>query len=299
MYQDAEPRPVEIPCVDGVVLRGHLWPAARTEPHARVLVDAATGVLSRYYHRYARFLAREGFEVLTFDYRGIGLSRPARLRGSGYRWRHWGERDVDAALRFLLDRPGALPLHVVGHSIGGVLPGLAEHGAQVARMLTVGAQFGHWRDYAPAERRALFLKWHVAMPAMAAVLGYFPGRRLGWLEDLPWGVVAEWSFGGPRLEGRHPRAERAAVVARLAAVRADILAVTMTDDVFATPQGIARTLAYFGGARRATVLLRPQDLGMEEVGHFGLFHGRHEAVFWPRTVRFLRDGQNPWAQAIQ
>jgi hypothetical protein len=52
-------------------------------------------------------------------------------------------------------------------------------------MLTVGAQYAYWRDYAVRRRAQLLLKWHVIMPALTTLCGYFPGRRLGWLEDRP------------------------------------------------------------------------------------------------------------------
>ncbi|WP_240782555.1 alpha/beta fold hydrolase [Roseococcus sp. SYP-B2431] len=145
------------------------------------VVNPATGVLARYYHRYAQFLSRHGFHALTYDYRGIGASRPPRLRGCGYRWRDWGMLDFDAALRFLCDARHGMPLHVVGHSIGGFLPGYAEAAPALSRILTVGAQYAYWRDYAAHRRLRLLLKWHVAMPMLTAALGYFQvGGWAGW-----------------------------------------------------------------------------------------------------------------------
>ncbi|WP_312858583.1 hypothetical protein [Rhizobium sp. G21] len=87
-----EPEAVEIVCEDGMRLGGHWWPRRLGDEQGVVVVNCATGVQARFYHAYARFLAEHGYHVLTYDYRGIGLSRPERLRGSGYRWRDWGRR---------------------------------------------------------------------------------------------------------------------------------------------------------------------------------------------------------------
>ena len=282
---------ITLVCADGVRLGGHLW-RSESAVRGRVVINCATGVAARYYHRYARFLAGQGFEVLTYDYRGIGLSRPPQLRGCGFRWRDWGEQDCDAALRLMRERGG--PLLVVGHSIGGFLPGLASSGGAIDRMLTIGAQYAWWGDYARRARLRLLLKWHVAMPAMTAFYGYFPGRRLGWLEDLPGGVAHEWSFRGPRFERSHPPGERAAAVARMAAVTAPILAIAVSDDEIGTPAAVARTLAYYAGAARTAVTLRPGDCGRPAIGHFDLFHDRHASGFWIDTLLWLRDGRNPW-----
>ncbi len=285
--------PVTLTCHDGVVLHGHFWPA-RGEASATVIINPATGVLARYYHYYADFLTREGFDVLTYDYRGIGLSRPVMLKGCGYRWREWGEQDFDAALQYVDQFHPARPIHVVGHSIGGYLPGLSPLAHRIDRMLTMGAQYAYWRDYARGHRARLFWRWHVVMPALTALYGYFPGKKLGWLEDLPAGVANEWSFRDARMEMTHPAGERDAVLQRFAAVTAPILAVAVSDDDIGTQAAIRRTLAYYRNAERTEVLLTPAAYGLESIGHFSLFHSRHATGFWRDTLAWLKDGINPW-----
>lgn len=294
----AEVREVFIACRDGITLGGHLWAAGDAPHHGQVIINPATGVAARYYHYYARFLAEHGFSVLTYDYRGIGRSRPQRLRRCGYRWADWGERDFDAALRFLQAHDPQAPLLVVGHSFGGVLPGLAEHGRLATRMMTVGAQYGYWRDYARRSRLPLFLKWHVAMPALSSLFGYFPGKRLGWLEDLPAGVALEWAFRRARLESGLAAAAEADLRRRFDAVTAPILAIATTDDPFATLPALRRTLAYYRHAPSSIAHLQPASLGFGQIGHFGLFHARHANGFWLDTLLWLRDGINPWPAAV-
>lgn len=288
--------PVTLHCADGVSLHGHLW-RARARREGQIIINPATGVLAHYYHRYAAFLAMHGFEVLTWDYRGIGLSRPAKLRGCGYRWQDWGTQDFAAALAFMAGRRSD-PLIVVGHSIGGFLPGLAPGAEQIDRLLTIGAQYAWWGDYDHRRRLALLLKWHFAMPVLTAIFGYFPGRRLGWLEDLPAGVAHEWAFRRKRFELSHPAPERADVKRRMALVCADILAVAISDDELGTLPAIRRTLDYYTGADRTAVLLHPADYGRQVIGHFSLFHDSHAGGFWRETLTWLRDGQNPWSDRV-
>jgi hypothetical protein len=185
-------------------------------------------------------------------------------------------------------------LYVRGHSIGGFLPGLAESAGRIERILTVGAQYAWWGDYAAHRRFPLFLRWHVAMPMLTSAFGYFPGRRLGWLEDLPAGVANEWRFRGSRFERSHPRADCQRVLERMASVSAPILAVCVSDGELGTPAAIRRTLGYYTGAERTAVLLRPSEYGRDSIGHFGLFHDSHAAGFWLDTLMWLRDGRNPW-----
>lgn len=287
-------QPFEVRCSDGVVLRGDFWNTEARPTQGTVIINPATGAPARYYHRYAAFLAGHGFDAVTYDYRGVARSAPGSLRGCRYRWRDWGELDFDAVLRLALARNEGAPLLVVGHSIGGVLPGFSENGHLIDRMLTVGAQFGHWRDYALPSRAKLFLKWHVAMPALAAICGYFPGKALGWSEDLPAGVALDWAFRRNRLETGHPPHERDDLLRRLSAVHAPILALTLTDDPIATPRAVGRALSYFTNALKTEALLSPGDFYQQSIGHFGLFHERQSADFWLDSLVWLRDGFNPW-----
>ncbi|WP_416065359.1 alpha/beta fold hydrolase [Rhizobium sp. ZK1] len=288
-----EAEAVSIHCRDGVELRGHIWNGARSGANGSVVINPATGVAARYYHYYARFLAEHGFDVLTYDYRGIGLSRPERLKGSAYRWQDWGELDFDAALLFMESRRPGRALLVVGHSIGGFLPGVSAHAGRITRMLAVGAQYGNPRDYAAAHRWRLFLKWHVVMPATTLLFGYFPGRRLGWLEDLPKDVALDWAF---QRGWKDPHAAREWTVAfnRFDSFRAPVLSLAVSDDEIATVQAIRRGFSHYRNAQVEEVLLRPEDLGFPRIGHFDLFHARHATGFWLDTLLWLRDGTNPW-----
>lgn len=287
------PQPLQFRCADGVLLAGHLWQGGGSR--GLVIVNAATGVLARYYHRYAAFLASSGFDAITYDYRGIGGSRPPRLKRCRYRWRDWGTQDFAAVLDAAEERASGRPVMVVGHSIGGFLPGLAPRLDRCSAILTVGAQYAYWRDYAPPARLRHIVKWHVAMPALTAMLDYFPGRRLGWLEDLPSGVAYEWAFRCARVERSFPVDERADVLRRLAAYRGPLLAVTASDDPYGTPAAIERTLAYYTGASKARLILSPDDLGVERIGHFDLFHSRHRDGFWRATAGWLESGGRCWA----
>lgn len=288
---------IHLPCQDGFVLSGHFWHASQTPALGTVIVNPATGVLAKYYHYYARFLAGRGFSVLTYDYRGIGLSRPGKLPGNAIRWRDWGSLDFDAAVTWARRRDPEGPLIVVGHSIGGFLPGFARNARKVDRYLTVGAQYAYWPDYARHKRLAYFAKWHVAMPILTLACGYFPGRKLGWLEDLPAGVAREWSFRGARMEASYPKSERADILDNFRTVKAPILAIGMSDDEFGTPSAILRGLSYYKGAERHYHQLTPVELGLAKVGHFDLFHDRHREGFWLSALDWLKDGVNPWPQA--
>lgn len=275
---------------DGYRLGGFQWRHAEPDPQRPlVIINAATSVRCRYYARFADYLFAQGFDVLTYDYRGIGESRPASLRTLQASWSDWGALDFEAMLqRAASDFPGQ-PVQVVGHSFGGWAVGLAPSAGRVQRLVMVGAQFAYWRDYAADQRWRLVGKWHLLMPLLTRVFGYFPGKRLGWLEDTPAGVVRDWSTPTARYEQRP--SGRLLATRPFAQVQAAALAITLTDDPFGTVAATDRLLAYLEQAQRLHLRLAPEDIGVQAVGHFAFFHDRFREQLWPIALEWLQRGE--------
>jgi predicted alpha/beta hydrolase len=293
---------ISFSAADGYLLKGFRWQHANVDA-ARpvVVVNAATSVRCRYYARFATFLHAHGFDVVTYDYRGIGESRPERLRGFDAGWIDWGRLDFEAALQYAIANFQGQPIHVAAHSVGGFLIGMAASGHRISRVFTMGAQYACWRDYVRDKRAGMYLKWHVFMPALTALCGYFPGSRLGWLEDTPRGVVRDWIAPQPHFADiwrragarRLPEGERRELVERFAALQAPTLAVSLADDEFGTVAAIRRLLGHFRSSPRTHLHLRPEAVGERQVGHFAFFHSRFEHTLWRIPLEWLRHGRLP------
>lgn len=163
-------------------------------------------------------------------------------------------------LRQLSDAPDRLV--IVGHSFGGIAAFLAPQALFADRLLLVGAQHAHWPDYAAAARPRMLWRWHLIMPILTAARGYFPGRRLGWLEDLPAGVAMDWERGRADLP-RTIGAADPAILFHASQLTASVLAVAAMDDPFATDTATSRTLAYLPGANVQRCVIDPADEGVE------------------------------------
>ena len=74
------PEPISFLAADGYCLHGMYWGQDEACSIGAVLINGATGMKCSYYANYAQYLSSLGFNVLTFDYRGIGLSRPEDIR---------------------------------------------------------------------------------------------------------------------------------------------------------------------------------------------------------------------------
>jgi predicted alpha/beta hydrolase len=133
------------------------------------------------------------------------------------------------------------------------------------------------------------------MPLVTLICGYFPGKRLGWLEDTPAGVVRDWSTPTPRYETRPSGRVTNASSGRLpfAAVTAKTLAISITDDPYGTIPAIERLLGYFTSSTKTHLRIAPEDIGEVEVGHFAFFRSAYQATLWPIALSWLQNGELP------
>jgi predicted alpha/beta hydrolase len=259
-------------------------------PKGAVLIAAAMGVKQAYYADFAAWLARQGYAALTFDYRGMGDSRPAALRHSlrGFEADlfDWAD-DVDAALEHLAGVAPDAPLYVVGHSLGAQLPGMLKHRDRIAGLVSIAAGSGYWRDNAPPLKRMVLYFWHVLVPLATWAFGYFPGARLKKVGDLPRGVILQWRRWclNPRYHVGH---EGEALRRQFAAASFPVVALSMTDDELMTERGTRALIDCYENAPRELQRIAPSDANAKRIGHFGFFRVQFEATLWTRVTKLLQ-----------
>jgi predicted alpha/beta hydrolase len=280
--------------VDGFSLRGEFYGDASLAK-AAVLIAPAMGVSQRYYADFSRWLADHGYLVLSFDYRGIGVSRPEEmkhsLRGLNANVHTWAKYDAAAALEHLHDTLAAAgkrerPIHWVGHSLGGQILGLLPNHAHIDRAVTVGAGSGYWRENADSLRTYVWWLWYVLVPVCLPLFGYFPGRRLRKVGDLPRGVMEQWRRWC--LDRDYMMGEGGCELRRqYAALTLPLLSVSFTDDEFMSRRNIESLHSFYSGTQLEMWRMQPEDTGQKRIGHFGFFQSRCQSDLWPRVANWL------------
>ncbi len=249
--------------------------------HGVVVVAPAMATRSAYYGPFARALADQGFAVLTFDYRGVEPGGDIRRVQADLRtWADDAAAVLDAVHAVRASRWPDLPLTWIGHSLGGQVLAFIDH-SLLDRAIVVASGHGYWRHNPPGLRRWVRLFWHLVVPVSVGVLGYYPGRRLRFLSDLPAGVMWQW-----RRWCLHPgywAADVPDILERHAAVQAPVTAIHLADDEILVERGTRAMLDQLVAAPTELITLAPADLGAAHVGHHGFFLARY-AQTWRGTV---------------
>lgn len=269
------PAPISLTAADGYRLVGTRYPSQGPR-QGSLVVAGATAVPQGFYKRFAQFAAARGFETLTFDYRGIGQSRPASLKGFRMNLLDWARLDLAVAVEAMTN--DSVPLYVLGHSYGGHAFGLLPNHAKVAGFYVFGTGAG-WHGYMPlSERLRVLTMWNVVLPVLTWWKGYCPWKMLGLGEDLPTDVYRQWRhwcqyrryfFDDPAMRG---------IELQYAEVLTPIVAANALDDLWATPCSRDAFMMAYSSAPLIRQDIDPLLAG-GEIGHMGYFRQAAEPLW--------------------
>ena len=250
-------------------------------PWANLVIAGAMGVRQDFYAPIAQYFAANGIGVTTFDYRGMGYSRPRTLRGFEADVSTWAEQDLNGVLG-----RSELPTLFLGHSLGGQLLGVLPDNARVKAAITVSAGSGWYKynDRMPVQVRVF---WFVAIPSLTPLFGYFPGKALRMVGDLPRGVAYQW-----RRWCLHPEyllSEGDRYREAFDRVRAPIRSYSFEDDPIITRPAVDKLHGYY---RNAAVERHHLD-EPRRIGHFGYFSPASQPTLWADSLRWFREKAIP------
>ena len=284
---------ITFPAEDGYVLAATLFLPRGAKQHA-VLINSATAVPRKIYRKFAGYLARRGFAVLTYDYRGIGDSRqramlgyikPKSLVGFKATMADWAALDITAAVKWMRERYHNVPLTYVGHSFGGQALGLLANNTEVKRALLVAAQAAYWKLIVSPERYRIYAMLNFVGTPLTRLLGYMPGWA-GFGQDLPKGVFEQWA--------RWVMNERYLLddgdlktLPNFAHYKGALRSICLSDDPWAPRPAIELMCSAFKATTPEILTITPADADAKAIGHLGFFRPEHRDTLWRGAAEWL------------
>ena len=274
--------PNVIPALDGFSLAATCFEPDHNPTSTVVVVNSATAVLQRYYKPFATYLAEQGYLVITYDYRGIGGSRPASLRGFEVQSSDWALLDMAGVLEWVQTSIKPQRLFFIGHSYGGQTAGLMPNGNQIDAMVTMSSQSGYWRLQGGNQKLSVAFHVYFTLPVLANLFGYVPWSKMGSAEDLPKGAALEWAKWcrqpGYLLD------DNSLPLERYEQFQAPVLAYSFDDDDWGTCRSVDAMMQVYPNLSRQHIV--PAEVGLPQIGHFGFFRPQSKQL-WPDVVHWL------------
>jgi predicted alpha/beta hydrolase len=157
-----------------------------------LLINSATGVKQQIYFSFAKYFAENGFTAITYDYRGIGKSKPKKMNGFDATMRIWGTDDFKTVTNFIKKNYQNHQKFCLGHSVGALIIGMNENAHIFDKFFFVATQDAYIGNLKVNIAATAVLGFGIALPITTRFFGYFPAHRFGLGESLPKGVAYDW-----------------------------------------------------------------------------------------------------------
>lgn len=243
------------------------FPAQSAQTLGKLLLLPALGVPARRYAHCATLLAEAGISVTLMEWRGLGDSPLRASRGCDFGFAELLDADIPGALRSMRETAPEAPLWIMGHSLGGHLGAITAGRLQetVDGLILVACGSPWLAAYDGATRRRIRLLC-MLIPLCNALLGYFPGDRIGFGGRQPRRLMRDWR--ALALTGRYT-AEGIAedLEAGLVHYAGPVLSLRMADDTFAPRAAVRAVTDKLAAADLQNAVIDENELG-QPADHF-------------------------------
>ena len=251
-----------------------------------IIISSATGVLQKYYSRFASHFSSLGFTVYTFDYYGIGASNSKSIKHITANLNAWAF-DQAAVIKYAKETNPEHKIILITHSIGGQLMGLNAEIKLVDSVITIASQTGYWKYFKGFSRFRMFMFWYVLIPYTTPIFGYFPAKKLGLFENIPKQVAYQW-----RKWGIHPNymfGHFKNTELYFSTVSCPVLILSFPRDLFASKASVDWLASKLTHAKVDRRHLIPADLNIKDVQHFGYFKKEYQDSLWKLTETWINE----------
>ena len=258
-----------------------------SEPKGVVQFHGGTGIPQTFYGNLAAYLTENGYVTITFDYRGIGSSKPPSLKGFEATTRDWGQLDMTGVFDWVLHTYPTKKKIVIGHSMGGQLVGLMPNSDKIDQLFLIASATGYWKDMSSPLKWLLPSIWYFFIPLTTAVYGYAHAKKIRQGENLPKGVALEWRKWCINPTYFEPDFGKTLHPLYYDQVKISLTSIQLADDPIANQVTATKILTYYSHAQLTIDRIVPSEIGVAKIGHMGYFSRRMKDKLWVKLLAAL------------
>lgn len=271
---------------DQVSLTAHIFKPEKSNQKI-LLINSATGVKQQIYFSFAQYFTDKGFTVLTYDYRGIGLSKPKNMKGFKASMRIWGSKDYKVLTDYIKIHFNEYQKYCLGHSVGALILGMNKDSEIFDEFFFVGTQNAFVGNLKFRTKVEAYLGFGIAQPLTTALLGYFPGNWFGLGESLPKNCAYDWRTLILNKKSTNSLLEKIDDYSKNLTQK--VFVIRAEDDVWLTEKGVKSLLNdTYPNLKPTYRLIKTSESEKGEIGHVNFFRSYNKKL-WSIILNELKD----------
>ena len=245
-----------------------------------IQINCGTGIPQKVYFNLANYLTEYGYVTVTYDYRGIGDSKPINLKGFEAKIEDWGILDMTSIFDWIINEFPNDKKIIIGHSMGGQLVGLMDNYHKIDKLILIASSTGYWKDMSSPYKWLMPPLWFLFIPLTTFIYGYANAKKIGQGENLPKGVAIQWRNWciNPNYFDDHFQRSNTKLFFEKLTIR--LKSIQITDDPIANELTSNKILKYYKGANIQIEKISPEQLGVKKIGHTGFFSRQFKDTLW-------------------
>ncbi len=250
----------------------------KTDVGKLLLVNSATGVRQQTYYDFAKFFAEKGYTVITYDYRGISLSKPSKMKGFEANMRIWGNTDYKAVTNYIQKEYPSHQKFLIGHSVGALILGMNEDSEIFEKFSFVATQNTYYGHLRPSVQLMSWLGFGIYQPIITRLKGYFETNLVNLGESLPKGVSEDWRTLIMHKKSINKLLEQTPNFSEN--LTQEVLYLHMEDDDWITQTGMELLMQETFPKMKPTYrTVRVSESTGEAIGHINFFRSKHQQIW--------------------
>lgn len=234
-----EPTLLSLTLADGEKTAISIFTSMVTQPSKTpiLIVLPAMGVRAAYYQTLAESITNKGYHVVTADHRGLGHSSVRASRKVDFGYYDILTHDLPAIISAVKQHFPNHPIYLMGHSLGGHFAMLyaSLHPKQLQGLIFVAAGSPYYKGW--GRRAPLYWMATQGFYAISKVLGYFPGKYIGFGGKEARTLMKDWGHlartGSFKIENYPLDFETL-----ISKINLPVLSISLEGDDFAPPKAI-------------------------------------------------------------
>lgn len=251
-----------------------------TEIKGVIQMNCGTGIPQKVYSNLAIYLTQYGYVTVTYDYRGIGNSKPKNLKGFKAKIEDWGILDMTSIFDWIISEFPNEKKIIIGHSMGGQLVGLMDNYQKIDKLVLIASSTGYWKDMSSPYKWLMPPLWFLFVPLTTFIYGYANAKKIRQGENLPKGVAIQWRNWciNPNYFDEHFQKSNTSLF--FDKLRIPLKSIQIKDDPIANEITSNKILKYYKIANIEIEKISPEQLGVKKIGHTGFFSRQFKDTLW-------------------
>jgi predicted alpha/beta hydrolase len=250
-----------------------------------LLINSATGVKQEMYYSFAAYFASQGYTVITYDFRGIGMSKPPNLKGFKANMRMWGAVDFESVTDWLELEFLHYEKYCLGHSVGALIMGMNPQSTIFSKFIFIATQKAYFSNLNWKVKLSAALGFGLVQPILTHLFNFFPANYLGLGESLPSGCAFDWRSLVLHKDSTNFLLKSTIDISKQ--LQQPTLFLYAEDDKWVTMKGMQTLLAdTYPNLKAQFSALKIEDSPRKKIGHVNFFRNYNKPL-WEIPLNWL------------